>query len=185
VHVDDDGQIRGERLIQNGVDAREERGVDRVGRAGLRVTTEFDGNAHVIEAALRDERKVAGQHLATPVALVGCFEAIAQVDPFLEMPCSGRRLPEDEGIGTCQCGISVHRRVGDRSIAKPAAARRSATAARASLPNRHFALAPPVLCEPPRELEASLVPPVPASLSRLCRRQGHSMRPSSLQHHPS
>jgi hypothetical protein len=69
------------------------------------VTAETDGNAHVIEAALGDEREVAGQHLAAPVAFVGCFQAIAEGDALFEVRGRRRRLAEGEGLDTAAAAL--------------------------------------------------------------------------------
>jgi hypothetical protein len=53
----------------------------------------------VIETALGDEGEIAGQHFAAPVALVGRFQPIAEIDSLIEMRCCRRMRAGDERIG--------------------------------------------------------------------------------------
>ena len=99
VHVHHDGQIRGGRLVQDGVDAAEEGGVDGVGGRGQGMAAEPDRDPDVVEAAPGDEREVLGLNHASPVAFVRSFQSIAEVDALLEAGGGAGRNAEDERLG--------------------------------------------------------------------------------------
>ena len=98
VHVDDDGQVRGRRLVQDGVDPAEEGGVDGVGGRGQGMAAEPDRDPDVVEAALGDEREVLGLNHPAPVAFVRSFQSIAEVDALLEVGGGAGRNAEDERL---------------------------------------------------------------------------------------
>jgi len=98
-------------------------------RAGLRVAAPSDGNAHVVEAARRDAGRVAGEHLAAPVALVRCLEPVSEVDSLAEVARAGGWLPEHERIDVSRIRIAIGRGAGAAAIpavfaASPATCRR-------------------------------------------------------------